>query len=206
MAGIRFTMPGQAQPGATSGAAPVQTGASLAKGRARPDGLRPAASGMHLAEFNIGVLRHDWDDPRVADFADNIDRVNGIARRSPGFVWMLGDDEMEAAQTDGEGVLGGNPRTASTLSVWTDAGSLGDFVFNTVHKLFYRRGPEWFEEQTGPRFVMWYVAPGTRPTIEEAKARIDHYGAHGDSDHAFGWSYLNMGAGYRWHPCTEDAA
>ena len=43
----------------------------------------------HLAEFNIGTLKHDWDDPRVADFANNIDRVNAIAQRSPGFVWQF---------------------------------------------------------------------------------------------------------------------
>lgn len=160
-------------------------------------------AGTHIAEFNIGVLRHDWDDPRVADFADNIDRVNAVARRSPGFVWMLDDDAMDAAQNDAGGVLGGNPRTASTLSVWTDAGALSSFVFRTVHRAFYQRGPEWFEPGQGLRFVMWRVPAGHRPDIVEAKARLDHLAAHGDTDHAFGWGHL---ADLQLHPCGEAAA
>jgi len=47
---------------------------------------------MHLAEFNIGTLRYDWDDPRAADFADNLDRVNAVAQRSKGFVWQLPEE------------------------------------------------------------------------------------------------------------------
>ena len=52
----------------------------------------------HLAEFNLGVLKYDWDDPRVQGFVDGLDLVNGVAKRSPGFVWMLDEDAMEAAQ------------------------------------------------------------------------------------------------------------
>lgn len=104
---------------------------------------------MHLAEFNIGVLRHDWDDPRIKDFADNLDRVNRLAQRAEGFVWRLPDDEMEAAQTDPAQPLGGNPRTASTLSVWRDAASLDRFVWTTLHRVFYERRAEWFAP--GPR-------------------------------------------------------
>ena len=75
---------------------------------------------MQLAEFNIGILKYDWEDPRVADFRDNLDAVFALAARSPGYVWHMGEDEMEAAQLDASGPLGGNPRTASTLSVWED--------------------------------------------------------------------------------------
>ena len=150
----------------------------------------------HIAEFNIGTLAHDWDDPRVADFVNNLDLVNGIAERSPGFVWRMTDDDMDAAQNDGAGVLGGNPRTASTLSVWESAETLGHFVWNTVHKRFWDRRGEWYDEteQTGPRLVMWWVPAGHRPTIEEAKARLDHLAREGESDHAFGWAHLKAAA------------
>ncbi len=33
---------------------------------------------MHLAEFNIGMLKYDWGDPRLADFADNLDLFHDI--------------------------------------------------------------------------------------------------------------------------------
>lgn len=165
-------------------------------------------TGFHLAEFNIGTLAYDWDDPRVKDFADNLDRVNGLAERSAGFVWRMTDADMEGAQTDTGGVLGGNPRTASTLSVWESAETLEHFVWNTVHKRFYDRKDEWYDaaENPGPRLVMWWVAEGHRPTIEEAKARLDHLAAHGDSDHAFSWAHLRTMRAPRVTDDKEDAA
>lgn len=41
---------------------------------------------MPLAEFNFGTLKYAWDDPRLRDFQDNLDRVNGLAERASGFV------------------------------------------------------------------------------------------------------------------------
>ena len=144
---------------------------------------------MHLAEFNIGTLKYDWDDPRVADFQNNLDRVYDIARRSPGYIWHLEGDEMETAQLDPDGPLGGNPRTASTLSVWKDVESLHAFTFNTVHKQFYDRKGEWYDPDQGLRFVMWWVPQGHRPTVEEAMERFHHLENHGNTDTAFGWGY-----------------
>lgn len=167
-----------------------------------------SASPHHIAAFNIGILRHDWDDPRIADFVGGLDRVNGLAQRSPGFVWMLAEDEMEAAQTEAGGVLGGNPRTASTLSVWDSADALGRFVWNTVHRQFYARRGEWYdtaEQGQGPRMVLWHVASGHRPSIAEAKARLDHLGENGPSAHAFGWDQVKA-QGWTAHRCEEAAA
>ena len=36
----------------------------------------------HLAQLNIGRLRYPTDDPRMADFMNNLDLVNGLAERS----------------------------------------------------------------------------------------------------------------------------
>lgn len=145
---------------------------------------------MHLAEFNIGILRYEWDDPRVADFADNLDRVYAIAERSPGYIWHMGGDDMSAAQLDPNGILGGNPKTASTLSVWRDLASLEHFVWHTVHKQFYDRRAEWYNAaEQGQRIVMWWVDEGHRPTIPEAADRLAYLTKHGDTAHAFGWDY-----------------
>jgi uncharacterized protein DUF3291 len=46
---------------------------------------------MHLAELNIGGVRYPLDDPRMAEFVDNLALVNGLAERSDGFVWRLKD-------------------------------------------------------------------------------------------------------------------
>ena len=146
---------------------------------------------MHLAEFNIGILKYDWDAPRVADFANNLDRVYDIARRAPGYVWHMENEDMEAAQLDVQGVLGGNPRTASTLSVWRDVASFRAFVFNTVHKQFYDRKTEWYDDaEQGTRLVMWWVPEGHFPSVAEAVERLTHLTEHGHSDHAFGWAHV----------------
>jgi hypothetical protein len=55
-------------------------------------------------------------------------------------------------------------------------------------------------------FVMWWVAPGHRPSLEEGLARLDHLRAKGDSDHAFGWSYLKEATRWRSDGCAGVAA
>src|SRR5258707_9428018 len=51
---------------------------------------------LHLAQLNIGRIRYSLDDPRMADFVNNLDRVNAIAEHTPGFVWRLQDDSGNA--------------------------------------------------------------------------------------------------------------
>lgn len=147
---------------------------------------------MALAAFNWGVLRYDWDAPEIADFAQGLDRVNAAAERFPGFLWRLSDVEMEAGQLDPNGPLGGNPRLASTLSLWRDAESLKAFVWRSIHKLYFARRTDWFAPDQGLRLVMWRVPATDRPNLVEAAARAQHLRDHGDSDHAFGWAYLGL--------------
>lgn len=165
--------------------------------------MQPA--GFQLAEFNVGTLLYDWDDPRVADFANGLDMVNGIAKRSPGFVWMMDEASMEAAQTDPDGVLGGNPRLASTLSVWEDAATLEHFVWNTVHKQFYDRKAEWYGAFESLRLVMWWVPAGHRPSVTEAMSRFRHLQEHGETEHAFGWSFLKDASLWKQKQCGDAA-
>ena len=142
---------------------------------------------MHLAQLNIARLKYDFEDPRVADFANNLDLVNGIAERSEGFVWRLRDDAtgnaIDIRAFD-------DPAVITNLSVWQTPEHLERFVWNTVHKRFYQRRAEWFSLMEKQHFVMWWVDEGHLPTLEEAKARLDHLDANGDSDFAFGWSHL----------------
>jgi hypothetical protein len=141
---------------------------------------------MHLAQLNIGRFKYPADDPRMADFMDNLDRVNAVAERSDGFIWRLQDDSGNAT--------GIRPfpdaDMAVNLSIWRDAESLEHYVWNTVHKQFYRRRAEWFDLMGSQHLVMWWVEEGHRPSTEEAKARLDHLDAHGESDFAFGWVHL----------------
>jgi NADH-quinone oxidoreductase subunit F len=38
----------------------------------------------HLAQFNIARIKYPLDDPRMAEFVDNVARVNGLAEQIEG--------------------------------------------------------------------------------------------------------------------------
>ncbi len=142
---------------------------------------------LHLAQLNIGRLRYEVGDPRMADFIDNLAFVNDLAERSPGFVWRYQDDSGSAIETR---PFAGDPRIAINLSVWDSVESLERFVWQTVHKRFYGRRHEWFERMDERYFVMWWVPARHRPTVQEAVERLRHLQQYGPSDHAFGWESL----------------
>lgn len=160
---------------------------------------------LHLAELNVGRLLAPTDDLRVAPFMKALDAVNGIGKRSPGFVWMM---EGSGAPGTGntEAKIGNDPQFISNLTVWESVETLEAFVWNTVHRAFYQRRHEWFEILGQQHFVMWWVPAGHRPTLDEALARLDHRRAHGDSDHAFGWNWLKDARLWRTRACGERAA
>ena len=159
----------------------------------------------HLAELNIGRLVAPTDDPRVAEFMENLDRINGLGKRMPGFVWMMeGSGEPGTGNKDAK--IDGDPQFVSNLTVWENVETLENFVWKTVHKQFYDRRAEWFEVLGQMHFVMWWVPAGHQPTLDEALARLDHKIKNGDSDHAFGWSYLKEAQAWKSHGCTPVAA
>ncbi|WP_425039559.1 DUF3291 domain-containing protein [Primorskyibacter sp. S187A] len=160
---------------------------------------------MHLAELNVGRLLAPVDDPRVQDFMRNLDLVNGLGKRSPGFVWMMeGSGEPGTGNT--ENSIGDDPQFVANLSVWESVETLEHFVWNTVHRQFYERRQEWFEVMGEQHFVMWWVPEGHKPALEEALQRLEHKRAHGDTDHAFGWSFLKDANVWRERSCSDSTA
>ncbi len=141
---------------------------------------------MHLAQLNIGKFRGPKGDPAMADFYDNLDRINAMAERMPGFVWRLKDDSGNATDIP----WAGDPSFAVNLTVWESAEALERFVFMTAHRGIYARKHEFFEPPQQPTFVMWLVADGHIPSLEEARERLEHYRAHGGGEFAFGWAEL----------------
>jgi hypothetical protein len=161
--------------------------------------------GTHLAELNIGRLIAPTDDPRVAEFMNALDSVNGLGKRMPGFVWMMeGSGEPGTGNTESK--IGGDPQFIANLTVWENVETLENFVWNTLHRRFYERRHEWFEVLGHMQFAMWWVPAGHRPSLDEALARLEHLKQHGDSDHAFGWSYLKGAKLWRSRACTVQAA
>jgi hypothetical protein len=159
----------------------------------------------HLAQLNVGRLVAETDDPRVAEFMAALDRVNGLGKRMPGFVWMMeGSGEPGTGNTETK--LDGDPRFVSNLTVWEGVEALERFVWGTIHRQFYERRAEWFEVLGQQHFVMWWVPEGHRPTLEEGLERLADLEGQGDGDHAFGWRHLPQARLWRERACTRGAA
>ncbi|MDO7557431.1 MAG: DUF3291 domain-containing protein [Loktanella sp.] len=142
---------------------------------------------MQLAELNVGRLRGTTDDPIVAEFMENLDRINGLGKRMPGFVWMM---EGAAGAGNTEAKIDGDPRYVPNLTVWETAAQLETFVFKTLHAKFMERRAEWFEALETMHFVMWWVPDGHKPTLAEALAKLAQLQSNGETPAAFGWDYL----------------
>ena len=44
---------------------------------------------FHLAQVNVGRLLAPIDDPVIAEFVAQLDEINVLAERRPGFVWRF---------------------------------------------------------------------------------------------------------------------
>ncbi len=152
---------------------------------------------MQLAQFNIGRILYDLDDPRVADFVNGIDEVNAAAERSPGFVWKYETEFGGAVEVD----VDNDPQTLVNITVWDSLENLHQFVWKTLHRGFVARKAEWFKGLDQAHLAMWWVPDGHRPTLSEAQEKLDHLREHGDTDAAFGWRYAMA-----HHRGTGDAA
>jgi hypothetical protein len=142
---------------------------------------RGPMSRYHLAQLNVGTIKAPLESPVMADFVNNLDRVNALAEASPGFVWRLQTEAGNA--TDIRPTE--DPNLLMNMSVWQDAESLSRFVFKSAHIEIMRRRHEWFARMAQAYLVLWWVPHGHRPTIDEAMARLDHLRAHGPTPHAF---------------------
>ena len=136
---------------------------------------------FHLAQLNIAEPRAPLESAVMADFVANLDRINALAEASPGFVWRLVDD-------DGANATGLRPfgeQTLVNLSVWIDLASLRAFVFESAHAPILKRRREWFEPLGVASMVLWWVPAGHRPSVVEARQRLDHLRFRGPSAGAF---------------------
>lgn len=133
-----------------------------------------------LAQLNIAIMKEPLESPSMSDFVANLDRINALAEESPGFVWRLKDESGSAVaiRPFGEDVI-------VNMSMWKDAASLSDFAFRSGHVDIMRRRREWFQSMAEAYAVLWWVVKDHRPTMAEAKERLDHLRVHGATPHAF---------------------
>ena len=132
-----------------------------------------------LAELNLACLLAPIDSPQLQSFVDQLDTINGLAERSPGFVWRWIDES-------------GNPSNGGfdddlivNLSVWDDIDSLFDFTYKTAHSTVMRDRKRWFKPMAEAGMVLWWVPAGHRPSPEESRQRLQMLHSLGPTANAF---------------------
>jgi hypothetical protein len=134
----------------------------------------------HLAQLNIAQLRAPLDSPELADFVALLPEINGLAERSPGYVWRLQDESGDATA-----LRPFEPDMIVNLTVWESIESLRGFAYRTAHLEPMRRRREWFVPLDRPHLVLWWIPAGVRPAIADAAERLDRLRRVGPSPEAF---------------------
>ena len=148
----------------------------------------------HLAEINIAKMKGvTIDDPIMAEFVDNLDRVNALAENSAGFVWRLKDESNNAtciSPFDDEQVI-------INMSVWENLESLKAFTYKTFHTDFLKRRSEWFHRFGRVYLALWWVPAGHLPTVQEAVDKLAYLQENGTAKLAFDFKKTYAPPGYQ---------
>ncbi len=139
------------------------------------------ANRYHLAQANIARMRAPEDDPLMAGFVGRLEALNALADSSPGFVWRLQTEDGDATAIRAFA----DERILFNLSTWESVEALMNYVYHSAHTEALRRRAEWFERQRGTSLVLWWIPAGHRPTVAEAKERLEILDEHGPGPTAF---------------------
>lgn len=149
-------------------------------------------SRFHLAQVNVAYARGDQEADVMRSFNAQLDAINGLAERSPGFVWRYVTDSRDPAQREFA-----DPLVLFNMSVWEDLASLHAFTYRTAHGKVFADRKLWFREWrehvpqvrelgTGmPFLALWWIAAGHIPTAQEGIARLRLLGEQGPHAQAF---------------------
>lgn len=136
---------------------------------------------FHLAQLNIGRMRGPIGDPVMEGFRSQLEAVNAIADRSPGFVWRLQTEDGDATAIRAYE----DPLLAVNLSVWESLDALHAYVYAGAHLGVLRDRKQWFDPASDHILVLWWVPAGHLPPLDEAKAKLEQLRAQGPSPDAF---------------------
>lgn len=134
----------------------------------------------HLAQLNIAQMTVPYDHPIMADFVNNLDRINAVADQSDGFIWRY----IEERDAGGPEVFDAQTLLVN-MSVWKSMDALFQFTYQSEHVEIFKRRKEWFTAISGMHMVCWYISPDSLPTLSEAKLRLEHLNSKGETPFAF---------------------
>jgi len=111
----------------------------------------------HLAQINIGRIVAPVDDPKIAGFMAQLDRVNALAEAAPGFVWRLQSSSGNATDVP----YNDDPFVLVNMSVWESVEALRDYVYRSRHVEVLRDRAQWFQKMEMPHYCLLVGARGS---------------------------------------------
>jgi hypothetical protein len=139
---------------------------------------------QHLAQINISRLLAPLGDPKIAEFVAQLEPINALADKAPGFVWRLQSGSGNATDI----AYNEDPFVIVNMSVWESIETLRDFAYKSDHAKVFRDRPKWFEKTDQPSYCLWWIPAGHIPTVAEGRERLEHYQTHGATPHSFWFS------------------
>jgi hypothetical protein len=88
----------------------------------------------HLAQINIARLIAPLDDPKIAGFVSQLEPINSVADRAPGFVWRLKSELGNATDI----AYNDDPFVIVNMSVWESIESLREYAYKSDHRKVFQ--------------------------------------------------------------------
>jgi uncharacterized protein DUF3291 len=117
----------------------------------------------HLAQINIARLIAPIDDSKIAEFVAQLDPVNALADKAPGFVWLLKSESGNATDI----AYNDDPFVIVNMSVWESIESLREYAYKSDHRKVFQDRARWFEKMDKPNYCLWWIPAGHVPTVAE---------------------------------------
>jgi hypothetical protein len=138
----------------------------------------------HLAQVNVAKALAPLDDPLMQGFVEQLEHINALAERSPGFVWRLKDETGDATAIQ----LFDDPQIVVNMSVWQSLEALKAYVYQGDHLAVLRSKKHWFGKLAFPHLALWWIPAGQTPTLEDARQALQHMDEQGPSVRAFNFA------------------
>lgn len=137
-----------------------------------------------LAQINIARLLAAIDDPKIAEFVGQLEAINALADKAPGFVWRLKSESGNATDI----AYNDDPLVIVNMSVWVSIEALRNYAYRSDHARVFRDRAKWFEKMDKPNYCLWWILAGRIPTVAEGRERLEHYQKNGTTPYSFWFS------------------
>ncbi len=141
---------------------------------------------FYVAQANVALGRAPLTDPLMKGFVEQLEYINSVADRSPGFIWRLQTEDGDATAIH----VFNNPLIIFNMSVWASIENLYDYVYRSDHLGPLKARREWFGKLDRPHSVLWWIPASSLPDVAEGERRLNLLRDNGPGPEGFTFTQL----------------